>query len=61
MFTKKHYEVLAEVIKEAQEHRYSWVLFARKLCSIFANDNIRFDHAKFIEACGFDDRTDTKE
>ena len=59
MFTKKHYKAIATIVREAKEdHRGGTpaelvlATIDEQLADYFAQDNERFDRAKFIEACG---------
>ena len=59
MFTRQHYEAIAEILKEAGE---DWqggtptecIIYGIRdqLADYFAQDNERFDREKFLEACG---------
>ena len=48
MMTRKHYEKVAEIVKEATTR----AKFAKELAEMFAEDNPRFDEARFYIACG---------
>lgn len=52
MFTKKHYEVIADTIRELEgdEKRN---LIAHKLADMFRTDNPRFDTERFMTACRY--------
>jgi hypothetical protein len=58
--TRKDYKLIAEVLKSGMENWAGWnekpeeVLSgtARSLATKLAQDNPRFDRAKFLEACG---------
>lgn len=61
MFTRKHYEAVAEIIKERSKHyadmgRYGCANGAGsvgdKLADLFEKDNPRFDRDRFLAACG---------
>jgi hypothetical protein len=50
MFTKKHFEAIAKLIKESNaETKYG---VAQDLAELFSEDNPRFDGARFFKACG---------
>lgn len=48
MFSKKHYEVIADIIK----HSYTKENLINELVRYFKHDNERFNEAKFREVCG---------
>lgn len=55
--TKKDYIAIARAISVSErpntsETRDSIDELAKRLCSIFAADNPRFDRARFLKACG---------
>ena len=61
MFTKHHFEVVAETIKKTKSQ---FVTFDAKdaltqcavnFCDRLASENERFDREKFLKACGVDD------
>lgn len=55
--TKKDYIVIAAIIDSAQaEHGSSDGLddVAKELAAYFKRDNSRFDHDRFMEACGME-------
>lgn len=65
MFTRRHYVAIAEAIrradrKEARKIGASKVLIirdvAKELADLFAADNRRFDAAKFLAACGYEEK-----
>jgi hypothetical protein len=49
--SRKHYVILAESIKQIanMEARLSAAIAVARACS---SDNMRFDNARFFEACG---------
>lgn len=57
MFSKRHYEAIAEVVRNA--YSLTWdgsdtdgvALMEEGLADLFANDNPRFDIDKFTAAC----------
>jgi len=50
MFTKQHFETLAQFIRESQlENKY---LFAQDMAKLFQADNSKFQVKKFFKACG---------
>ena len=56
-FTKKHYELIAETIREAQikateEEKSGIKLITNKLVNMFNEDSEVFDYMKFYNACG---------
>lgn len=58
MFTKQHYEAIAEIIHSrtiswevAEEIRY----IAIDLADYFQRDNPRFNRGRFLAACGMED------
>lgn len=57
MFSKRHYEALAEVLRvrrprmEAPD-RPAWLAIVEGMADTFARDNPRFDRKRFIFACG---------
>ena len=50
MFTKRHFEVLAKLIKES-DAKTKFEL-AHDLAKLFQEDNDRFNVSKFYKACG---------
>jgi len=57
--TRKHYVAIAGVLKSTRpaEHwdankREQWTLDVRAIADVLAQDNARFDRARFIKACG---------
>lgn len=67
MFTRQHYKVIAEIVKEAVgldgTETDAWIVeharqcghqFTDRLADYFAKDNPRFDRAKFLAACGLE-------
>ena len=65
MFTRKHFDAVAEVISKEllwfQNPLANKAIrtVARSLADEFAKDNPRFDRERFYAACGFD-KTSTK-
>ena len=58
MFTRKHYEKIADILKEHRESNFvSHDLLADKFAELFAEDNPRFDRTRFIEAVRFGSKT----
>lgn len=56
MFSRRHYEAIAEVIRnvgnQTSENPLTvWERFVDDLADLFHADNERFDRAKFEEAC----------
>ena len=59
-FTKKHYKVIAEIIKSELDHwegqrpevKVAIEQITRQLSGYFAADNKRYDPIKFMDACG---------
>lgn len=58
--TKKHFKVLAEIIRQANENAKAWqkaedvILFiAQELCSECKRENQNFDKDRFLAACGY--------
>ena len=47
MFSKRHYEAIAKVIREAENTKYDVAL---KLAEVFQADNERFDFKRFAKA-----------
>jgi hypothetical protein len=55
MFTKKHYEAIAKLIKESTaQTKYQ---LAQDLAKLFQQDNERFSFKKFAKACGITTET----
>lgn len=50
MFTKKHFEALAKLIKESDAN--SKYQIAQDMAKLFSEDNDRFNVSKFYKACG---------
>ena len=54
MFTKKHYEAVAQILKDAElkhpEAREAINEAVDSFCSLFSADNPRFDAGRFIHA-----------
>lgn len=61
MLTKKHFEGVARVIrgkvigcpKDSDRYAQAYTI-AYDLAVMFKDENDRFDHDRFMEACGFD-------
>ena len=53
--TKKHYEAIAKIIDivahDKHKHPHN---VAYHLADYFATDNLKFDRARFLQACGID-------
>jgi len=49
--TRKHFKLIAEVIKENVEDKLTKIVLIHKLCLIFKQINPRFDANRFNEAC----------
>lgn len=54
MFTKRHYDVVAEVLQAARprngapaEREQQWLADCRAMANVFAEDNPAFDHSMF--------------
>jgi hypothetical protein len=52
MFQKRHYERMAEEVRECMVDRPEKIMVVMFLCSVFADDNSKFDRKRFIKACG---------
>ena len=63
MFTKQHYEQIAQIIKQnlppegattnnSIQSRSTLTCIAEDLADFFSEDNPRFKSLKFLEACG---------
>jgi hypothetical protein len=58
MFSKRHYEAIAKVIKEHSEdiltktYGHHMQLLILDLVEMLERDNPNFDRVRFIEACG---------
>ena len=50
MFTKKHYEAIANIINH-HEDKISKYSLTRELADLFDQDNERFNREKFLVAC----------
>lgn len=50
MFTQRHYTYLAEKISKLSKERREFM--AAYLASVFAQDNPRFKHGAWYDACG---------
>lgn len=56
MLTRKHFQAIADCIKQAQtrdDHAVA-LQIALNLCAVFKAENPAFDRQKFLTACGFD-------
>ena len=58
-FTQRHFERIADALDGAREHydaggaiRFGVEVAAEALAAMFAEDNPRFDTARFMRACG---------
>lgn len=51
--TKKHFEAIAAVLKDAKDATNGQSYIAGRLADYFASQNPRFDKARFLRACGF--------
>ncbi len=54
MFTRQHYQAIADVIKETANKAYQTTHtqdLTEKLADYFASDNPRFSREKFLAAC----------
>ena len=49
MFSKKHYEKIAKIIRESENSKCA---IAQELAKMFQADNERFSFQKFAKACG---------
>lgn len=58
MLTRQHYKAIAEIVKQntvvtgAVMCHVKRTAMVEDLANYFAQDNPRFDRAKFLEACG---------
>ena len=58
-FSRQHYQAIADIImaemrdSEGNEVPAALKSVVKKMCIFFKNDNLRFDQAKFMRACGF--------
>lgn len=59
--TKKHFIAIAKIIREQLDDARIYapasecdaiITTAKNLCNVFADDNPRFDRARFLSACG---------
>lgn len=62
--SKRHFEAVARVLRDALEHEQFAdsragarvaESIARELADVFADENPRFDRARFLRACGVED------
>ena len=55
VFTRRHYELIAETISNAQSLKTAGhavkLAFAQEIADTFAYDNGNFDRTRFIDAC----------
>lgn len=51
MFTKQHYQAIAETISKTRISLDSKMLVVIQFCIMLDHDNARFDEVKFKEAC----------
>lgn len=49
--TRKHFEGIAELIKDADLHPEDRAYIVKRFCKFCERVNIRFDSNKFTEAC----------
>lgn len=54
MFTKRHYQVIAEVIKAFIVNREDKIRTVDAFVKRFKKDNKNFDKEKFMKACGLE-------
>lgn len=63
MFTKQHYRIVAEIIKNGHgDEKDNWnsgrwdasKIIAEQLANYFIIDNSNFDRKKFLKACGLE-------
>lgn len=55
MLTRKHFQAIADCIKQAQardDHAIA-LQIALNLCAVFKAENPAFDRVRFLAACGF--------
>lgn len=56
MLTRKHFQAIADCIKQAQtrDDQAIALQIALNLCAVLKAENPAFDRQKFLAACGFD-------
>ena len=56
MLSRKHFQAIADCIKQAQtrDDRAVALQIALNLCAVFKAENPTFDRQRFLAACGFD-------
>ena len=54
--SRKHYEMLAELIRSAIEEKQSLPIMARRLASALAYENSNFNRQRFLAASGVEDK-----
>ena len=59
MFTRKHFEAVAAILKAQDTENYDVFKavreIARNMADVFQASNERFDRNRFMQACGFED------
>lgn len=67
MFTRQHYEAIAEVMLDSRpvqgantfeeycEAHNTWYSTLHSLCVLFETDNANFSKSKFLKFCGYDE------
>ena len=51
--TKKHFKMLAALLKQADEQEWTIEHFTIELCPLLKQQNPNFDSGRFLGACGF--------
>ena len=59
IFTRRHYQAIAEVIADTKISHFNEGLFAiqevtEDFCDMFSRDNPNFNREKFLKACGME-------
>jgi hypothetical protein len=56
MFTQRHFISIASTMRATRPEEpnayWQWKITIRGLAALFARDNSRFDHDRFMRACG---------
>ena len=50
--TRKDFERLARALKAVVTHDHTWVMTVANIAKELKEDNMNFQHARFMKACG---------
>lgn len=52
MLSRKHYKMIAEVLREAKDNNYGVEWVSKSLCYELKEDDPNFNRDQFLNACG---------